>query len=119
MKRIMMSFVFGGLAAVALGAITPSVRADGGNISRVRPFGTDSYTRYFDAGDMVTIGVRGDGDTDLDLYVYCPCPRLLVKDENPTDDCLVRFRAPESGVYTIRVMNRGPVSNVYAIAVDD
>jgi hypothetical protein len=90
------------------------------NFTRVGAYGTDSYTRYFRAGEVIRVAISGDGDTDLDLFVYCPEHRQVVaRDEGPTDDASVRFTTPESGYYTIRVVNRGPVSNVYAIAVDD
>ena len=66
----------------------------------------------------MTVAVAGGGWTDLDLYVYCKCGVLVAKDDDGTDTCLVRFRAPESGIYTLRVKNRGSFSQVYGIVVE-
>jgi hypothetical protein len=107
------------LLVLGAGRVEQLARADGTNKTTVVAFGTDSYTRYFATGAIVSIGVRGDGDTDLDLYVRCPCDRVIAQDEDPTDRCFVRFQAPESGFYSIRVVNRGPLSNAYRIAVED
>jgi hypothetical protein len=65
------------------------------------------------------VTISGNGSTDLDLYVACPeHSQDIARDEGPTDDASVRFRAPESGYYTIRVVNRGPRSNAYVIVVE-
>jgi hypothetical protein len=119
MRRFFTAMVMGGLIALGHGGVTKLARADGGvNVTTVKGGDTDTYTRHFRAGEVVTIGVRGDGDTDLDLYVVSPSHQPIAKDDDDTDVCLVRFRAPESGVYTILVVNCGSVSNAYTIAVD-
>jgi hypothetical protein len=119
MRRFIMMAAIGGMLGLGLGGLTGAARAGGVNVTRAQAGGTDVYTRYFRAGEVVRVAISGDGDTDLDLYVSCPCDRVVARDEGPTDDAAVQFRAPESGLYTIRVVNRGPVYNEYAIAVDD
>jgi hypothetical protein len=119
MKRIILALVLGGLVAAGLGGLSGAARADGGNVTRVRAGGTDVYTRYWSAGNTVRIAVSGDGDTDLDLYVYSPGGNLIAKDDDNSDDCIVQFRSPYSGYYTIKVVNRGSVYNQYTIVVVD
>jgi hypothetical protein len=119
MGRFIKVMALGGLIAFGLGGAASVARAVVINRTPVRPYQTDSYSRYFAAGEVVTVAVRGDGDTDLDLYIKCPCGNVIARDDDPTDYCVVQFRAPESGTYKILVVNRGPMSNVYSIAVDD
>jgi hypothetical protein len=119
MRRFIRVMAIGGLIALGLGGAASVARAVVINRTTVRPYGTDIYTRYFVAGDVVSVAVSGDGDTDLDLYVKGSGGNVIALDDDPTDDCLVQFRVPVSGFYTILVVNRGLLSNSYAIAVDD
>src|SRR5262249_14999921 len=50
MRRFIMVAAIGAMLGLGLGGLTGGVRADGGNITTVGPYGTDSYTRYFGAG---------------------------------------------------------------------
>jgi hypothetical protein len=119
MRRFFTAMIVGGLVAVGQGGVTTVACADDGvNITRVEAYGTDTYSRYFRAGEVITIVVRGDGATDLDLYVTSPSHQLVALDNDGTDLCLVRFQAPASGFYTILVVNHGSRSNIYSIAVD-
>ena len=120
MRRFFLTAMRGMLVAVGVGGLTGTAWAGGVNIERVMAGGTDVYTRFFLAGEVIRVGVSGNGCTDLDLYVYCPCKTVIGRDEDDTDDCLVSVKAPESGFYTIKVVNRSSLlSNVYSIAVDD
>ncbi len=119
MRRFIKVMAIGGLIALGLGGAASVARAVVINRTTVSPYGTDTYTRYFVAGELVTVALSGDGDTDLDLYVKGPGGNVIARDDDATDDCLVLFRAPVSGFYTILVVNRGPLSNVYTIGVDD
>jgi hypothetical protein len=107
----------GGFGATGARAQTPEVR--GGNVAVIPAGGVHVYTEYFHKGEVVTVAVSGDGDTDLDLYVFGPRnPYVpLAADEDDTDDCVVRFRAPANGSYTLKVVNRGRLGNRYAIAL--
>jgi hypothetical protein len=119
MRRIIMSAVVGAL--LAAGGFGTGAVAEGSEVQRqLVPGGTThTYTRYFRAGERVTVAVSGDGDTDLDLYVRCPQHNTVVaRDDDALDDCVVVFRAPESGLYRIQVVNRGFVSNAYGILID-
>jgi hypothetical protein len=119
MRRFIKVMAIGGLIALGLSRVGVADAQTVTNRTTVPPYGTDTYTRYFVAGEVVTVGVVGDGDTDLDLHVKGPWNDVIARDDNPTDRCLVQFRATESGFYTILVINRGSLSNVYTIAVDD
>jgi hypothetical protein len=115
------------ITAATLGALLLSGRfglqgvATGAEIrsGRVPASSSQTYTRFFTAGEPVAIAVSGDGSTDLDLYVTCPLhAQVIASDTSPGDDCVVRFRAPETGYYRIRVVNLGGVWNDYEILID-
>ncbi|MDY4512810.1 MAG: hypothetical protein SPE10_05105 [Paludibacteraceae bacterium] len=77
-----------------------------------------SYTYYnqkFWADDLAEILVSGDGDTDLDLYVYDENGNLIVSDTDYTDDCYVRFYPRWTGMFRIKIVNRGGVYNRYVL----
>jgi hypothetical protein len=86
-------------------------------LSRVGALCTDTWTSYASRGQMVRVLVNGDGDTDLDVYVYQD-GQLVGYDADDTDYCLVVFRAPRSGRFQVRVVNRGRVWNQYEISID-
>jgi hypothetical protein len=109
------------MALVALVGMLGSgqvTRADDAGATIVRPGTTDVITATVFGNHWTEVGVIGDGDTDLDLYVYDPAGRLVGYDDDPTDDCLVRFFARMTGTYTIKVVNRSNFrSNAYVIAI--
>jgi hypothetical protein len=118
MRRFLMAMVIGGLVASGHGGVTTVARADEGvNITTVEGDDTDSYLRYFRAGEIITIEVRGDGNADLDLFVLSPCNQVVAKDDDETDHCKLRFRALQSGFYNILVKNCDSRRTVYTIAV--
>lgn len=80
-----------------------------------------SYTYYdqkFWANEVAAIAVSGDGDTDLDLYVYDENGHLITSDTDYTDDCYVRFSPRWTGLFRIKIVNRGGVHNNYAIVTN-
>lgn len=80
-----------------------------------------SYTYYdakFWANEIAEVVVSGDGDTDLDLYVYDENGNLIVSDTDYTDDCYVRFYPRWTGLFRIKIVNRGGVYNNYTIATN-
>lgn len=80
-----------------------------------------SYTFYdakFWANEIAEIAVSGDGDTDLDLYVYDENGNCIVSDTDYTDDCYVRFCPRWTGLFRIKIVNRGGVYNKYAIVTN-
>lgn len=80
-----------------------------------------SYTYYdqkFWANEIAEVAVSGDGDTDLDLYVYDENGNLIASDTDYTDDCYVRFCPRWTGLFRIKIVNRGGVYNNYAIATN-
>ena len=67
----------------------------------VGAFTTDIYNVSLYGGEMAMVVVSGDTDTDLDLYVYDAYGRLIASDTDYTDQCIVRFRAPQTGSYQL------------------
>ena len=78
---------------------------------------SDSYTITLRAGETTRISVSGDGDTDLDLYVYDENGNLIARDTDYTDDCVVSVRPRWTGVFHVKIVNRGSVYNRYAMLI--
>lgn len=83
--------------------------------SHVNANSTDVYKIRFNAGELAMVVVSGDGDTDLDLYVYDENNNLITKDIDYTDDCVVTFTPRWTGMFTIKIVNRGNVYNNYVL----
>lgn len=83
----------------------------------VKPNATDVYNKVFYKGETAIIYVNGDGDTDLDLYVYDENSNLVDSDTDETDTCICSFTPKWRGNFTIKVKNRGNISNRYHLRV--
>lgn len=82
----------------------------------VRGYSTDVYHMTFVGREWEVLAVSGDGSTDIDLYVYDENNNLVAKDDDNSDDCLVRFIPRWTGNFTIKVVNRGRYANRYTLA---
>ena len=105
-------------AILVTGTESSFAGADGGsrfNRDRVLAHSSDTYTMRFRAGEVARVAVTGDGDTDLDLYVYDEFGNLIGSDTDYTDQCIVTWAPRWTGVFTIQVVNRGNVYNVYRL----
>ncbi len=76
---------------------------------------TDVYRVTFRGGEPAGVAVSGDGDSDLDLYVHDENGNLICKDDDRTDDMICRWRPAWTGVFTIRIKNRGIANEYVAI----
>lgn len=101
--------------AEAKGAHRGSVNGPSRHYDSVNGNSTDSYQISFIANELAEILVSGDGDTDLDLYVYDSNGNLIVSDTDYTDDCYVRWIPAWTGRFIVKIVNRGPVYNRYAL----
>lgn len=104
--------------AEAKGAHRGSVNGPSRHYDAVNGNSTDTYQISFIANELAEILVSGDGDTDLDLYVYDSNGNLIVKDNDYTDDCYVRWTPAWTGRFIVKIVNRGPVYNRYVIATN-
>lgn len=84
---------------------------------RVLAYSSRSFSVPFYAGYAGAVALRGDGDTDLDLYVYDPNGNLVASDDDESDYCIVGFTPRWTGLYTVKIVNRGRVYNDFGIAV--
>ena len=75
----------------------------------------DIFKVVFQGGARANVAVVGDGSTDLDVFVYDAKGVEVAKDVGPTDNCLASWVPPLTGTFTIRVVNRGWVSNRYVM----
>lgn len=87
-------------------------------LDRVLGHSMDSWRIYARVGAVTTVVVDGDGDTDLDLYVYDENGNLIDSDTDFSDYCLATWTPLWSGYFTIRIVNRGAISNVYRLRVE-
>ncbi|GHT14163.1 hypothetical protein AGMMS4956_11500 [Bacteroidia bacterium] len=86
--------------------------------SRLYANSYELFQAKFWEGDLAEILVVGDGDTDLDLYVYDQNGNLIASDTDYTDDCYVRWVPKWTGVYTLKIINRGRVYNDYELVTN-
>lgn len=95
--------------------------AAGGPVRRVSSVNagyTDTWTIRFRGGEAAYVVVSGDGDTDLDLYVYDENGNFITSDTDYSDDCVVSFTPRWTGVFYIKIVNRGRVYNRYVLATN-
>ena len=112
MKKSITAFAFMMMTSALFAGATDGPQS--ANTS-VKANGTDRFEVSFAGGEMAQVTVNGDGDTDLDLYIYDANGNLVAKDEGDTDRCSCRWYPRWDGKYTIKVVNRGNVYNVYSI----
>ncbi len=103
--------IFGATVPGFAGAVGGPKRAD----TSVRANDTDVFRVTFRGGELALVSVSGDGDTDLDLYVYDENDRLIARDDDSSDDCLVSWVPRWTATFKIRVVNRGRVYNEYEL----
>lgn len=80
-----------------------------------------TYTDYevkFWASELAEVIVIGDGDNDLDLYIYDGNGNLIASDTDYTDQCVCRWVPAWTGVFRIRIVNRGAIYSDFAIATN-
>ena len=92
-----------------------AVEGPKGMSDRVYGKSTESYKVKFWANELAEVCVSGDGDTDLDLYVYDENGNLIGKDDDYSDECVVRWYPKWTGTFIIKVVNRGALYNNFAI----
>lgn len=111
----------------ALTAMINSVRqsatrgAVGGSRSGTHKLPANSYHTFrykFYANSRASVVLSGDGDTDLDVYVYDVNGNLITKDDDYSDDCVCSWYPAWTGLFTIKVVNRGNVWNRYSIWIE-
>lgn len=102
--------------------LTTSVPSSAQNIywrqDLVRGNSTNVYHWTFVGHEWEVLFVSGDGSGDLDLYVYDENGKLVAKDDDNSDDCLVRFMPRWTGSFTIKVVNRDRYANKYTIGTN-
>jgi hypothetical protein len=84
-------------------------------VSVVEPLSADIYKITFKADEVARVAVSGDGDTRLDLYIYDENNNLIASAVGPGDDCLASWHPRWSGVFHIKIVNRGRLPNQYVI----
>jgi hypothetical protein len=88
------------------------------SVDVVKPLSTDVYKIAFRAEEVARVAISGDGDTRLDLYVYDENGNLITSQVGPGDDCLASWVPRWSGVFFIRIVNRGLLPNRYTIVTN-
>jgi hypothetical protein len=84
----------------------------------VLPLATDVYRITFRGEEVARTALSGDGDTRLDLYIYDENDNLVTSQVGPGDDCLASWVPRWTGVFTVRVVNRGLLSNRYVLVTN-
>lgn len=82
----------------------------------IAPKKTHLWTVPLSGGKHSFVHLSGDGSTDLDLYLYDQEGREIDKDTSAGDQCgLCIF--DELSTITIKIVNRGSVTNSYCLTV--
>lgn len=92
----------------------------GPQVGRNKVVGSRAWHHYdlrFVGGERAKVYARGDGDSDLDLYVYDESGNLICKDDAPGDEMACAWTPRWTGMFRIRVLNRG-IANQYSIVTN-
>jgi hypothetical protein len=84
----------------------------------VQPLSIDVYRIAFRGNEVARVALSGDGDTRLDLYVYDESGIPITSAVGPGDDCLVSWVPRWTGLFVIKVVNRGRVPNRYVMVTN-
>jgi hypothetical protein len=79
---------------------------------------TDVLQLAYQAGRKARLKLLGDGDTDLDIAVHDPAGKQVAVGNGPTDSEEVAWQAETTGVYTVRITNKGTIWNQYVLTTD-
>ena len=93
----------------------------GGPASEVSTVAANSSVTYrvtFEGGKTAECLVVGDGDTDLDVYIYDENDNLITSSTDYTDNCYLTWHPRWTGMFRIKIINRGNVYNRYLIVVN-
>lgn len=103
-----------GMAVPIFAVVVNSPTGSMSGTYRLRALNTHTFqTISFRRGESASVYIEGDGDTDLDLYVYDQRGRLVAMDDDSLDVCLAEWVPQRTGIYIIKVVNRGNVYNDY------
>jgi hypothetical protein len=119
LRKLLRSSVAASLAAMLIFGTANSSLAGAvskiDSMQRVEANSSQIYDIRFNGGELARVWIIGDGDTDLDLYVYDQRGRLVIKNENKTDNAQVYFSPQQTESYTVMVKNRGGVYNRFRL----
>lgn len=73
---------------------------------------------WFVGGEEARVALVGDGTADLDLYVYSEDGQLVASDEDATATCLARWTPPQTGRFTIKIVNCAETASDYCLATN-
>lgn len=75
-----------------------------------------THTATFRGNEVAEVAVVGNGESRLDMYVYDEDGNLIRSCEGAGDRCLARWVPKWTGIFRVKVVNRGPGVNHYGIA---
>lgn len=113
--KVILAYVKQVEKSITTGSTRGAVGGPKGQKDRVYGKDINSYQVKFWASELAEVCVSGDGDTDLDLYVYDANGNLIGSDTDYTDECVVRWVPAWTGIFIIKVVNRGVLYNNYVI----
>ena len=82
----------------------------------IAPKGTHRWDVPLEGGHHSIVQLSGDGSSDLDLYLYDPEGREIDKETSAGDQCGLTIFEDLSSV-TVKIVNRGHVTNNYRLTV--
>lgn len=121
MKTIMLKIVCFVCVVAWMWAPCSQAGAVGGSVGGkavIAPYGFALQNVYFNGGVRASVLLSGDGDSDLDLFVYDQFGNLVASDDDATDDCVVTWIPHYTGMFTLKLINRGGIFNSYSWATN-
>lgn len=85
--------------------------------AQVAGHSADVYNVKFRDGESAIVAMTSDGDTDLDLYVYDEKGNLICQDTDCTDSPICEWTPARTGLFRIKVVNRGNVFSTYELVI--
>ena len=83
------------------------------SLDMINAYSTDTYKIRFKENQKAIVHVNGVGLTDIDLYIYDSNDNLITSDTSDSDNCECTWIPKWTGIFTIRIKNRGSMYNLY------
>ena len=120
MRRALILSALALLVWATLGSGGPVEGPQVGTNRVIEPYGHETFTVSFKAGEPAVVIASGNQQTYLGLYVYDADGNCVAWDDlaekNTRDDLAVRWYPDRTGPYMVEVRNFGALHNIFQIA---
>lgn len=79
----------------------------------VSPGEVDQHYIYLNGRETTRFVVQGDGDGDIDCFIFDDNDRLVARDSDQFDNCLIDVTPRYTAQFSIKVVNNGRIASAY------